>query len=87
MRALLALHVDGIISDRPDILQSVLKEARAAAANNQPKSPSSIASISPLTAEVADCALRTHCRPSSQDSTNSAIPLKPTLASLPTTFP
>jgi glycerophosphoryl diester phosphodiesterase len=34
MRALLALHVDGIISDRPDILQSVLKEGRAAAANN-----------------------------------------------------
>jgi glycerophosphoryl diester phosphodiesterase len=31
MRALLALHVDGIITDRPDILQSVLKEARATA--------------------------------------------------------
>lgn len=28
MRALLALHVDGIISDRPDLLAAVLKEAR-----------------------------------------------------------
>ncbi|CAN5715989.1 hypothetical protein BH10ACI4_BH10ACI4_37050 [soil metagenome] len=34
MRALLALHVEGIITDRPDILQSVLKEARTAAAGN-----------------------------------------------------
>jgi glycerophosphoryl diester phosphodiesterase len=34
MRALIALHVDGIISDRPDILQSVLEEARTAAAGN-----------------------------------------------------
>ncbi|WP_345945183.1 glycerophosphodiester phosphodiesterase family protein [Granulicella sp. dw_53] len=34
MRALLALHVDGIITDRPDILQSVLKEERASAAGN-----------------------------------------------------
>ena len=33
MRALLALHVDGIITDRPDVLQSVLKEARSAAAS------------------------------------------------------
>jgi glycerophosphoryl diester phosphodiesterase len=33
-RALMALHVDGIISDRPDILQSVLKEARSAAAGD-----------------------------------------------------
>jgi glycerophosphoryl diester phosphodiesterase len=31
MRALIALRVDGIISDRPDILQSVLKEEGAAA--------------------------------------------------------
>ena len=31
MRALIALRVDGIISDRPDILQAVLKEAKAAA--------------------------------------------------------
>ena len=30
MRALIALRVDGIISDRPDILQAVLKEERAA---------------------------------------------------------
>jgi glycerophosphoryl diester phosphodiesterase len=30
MRALIALRVDGIISDRPDILQSVLKEEAAA---------------------------------------------------------
>ena len=30
MRALIALRVDGIISDRPDLLQSVLKEERAA---------------------------------------------------------
>jgi glycerophosphoryl diester phosphodiesterase len=30
MRALIALRVDGIISDRPDILQSVLKEETAA---------------------------------------------------------
>jgi glycerophosphoryl diester phosphodiesterase len=34
MRALIALHVDGIISDRPDILQSVLKGARTAAAGD-----------------------------------------------------
>ncbi len=31
MRALLALHVDGIITDRPDLLQAVLKEARTSA--------------------------------------------------------
>jgi glycerophosphoryl diester phosphodiesterase len=31
MHALIALHVDGIISDRPDILQSVLQYERAAA--------------------------------------------------------
>ncbi len=30
MKALIALRVDGIISDRPDILQAVLKEERAA---------------------------------------------------------
>ncbi|MCU1324528.1 MAG: glycerophosphoryl diester phosphodiesterase [Acidobacteriaceae bacterium] len=34
IRALLALHVDGIITDRPDILQSVLKDARTAAAGD-----------------------------------------------------
>ena len=34
MRALLALHVDGIISDRPDLLAGVLKEARDKAAGD-----------------------------------------------------
>ena len=34
MRALIALHVDGIISDYPNTLQSVLKEERAAAAGD-----------------------------------------------------
>jgi len=34
MRALLALHVDGLISDYPDRLQAVLTEARAAAKDN-----------------------------------------------------
>jgi glycerophosphoryl diester phosphodiesterase len=34
MRALLALHVDGIISDRPDLLAAVLKEARDKAAGD-----------------------------------------------------
>jgi len=34
MRALIALHVDGIITDYPDILQTVLREQRAAAAND-----------------------------------------------------
>jgi glycerophosphoryl diester phosphodiesterase len=34
MRALIALHVDGIISDYPNSLQSVLAEERAAAKNN-----------------------------------------------------
>jgi glycerophosphoryl diester phosphodiesterase len=34
MRALLALRVDGIITDRPDLLQSVLKDARIKAAGN-----------------------------------------------------
>jgi glycerophosphoryl diester phosphodiesterase len=34
MRALLALHVDGIITDYPNILQSVLKQARTDAAGN-----------------------------------------------------
>ncbi len=34
MRALIALRVDGIISDRPDILQAVLREERTAAAGD-----------------------------------------------------
>lgn len=34
MRKLLALHVDGIISDRPDLLASVLKQARIQAADD-----------------------------------------------------
>ena len=34
MRALLNLHVDGIISDRPDLLAGVLREARAKAAGD-----------------------------------------------------
>jgi glycerophosphoryl diester phosphodiesterase len=34
MRALLDLHVDGIISDRPDLLAAVLKEARQKAAGD-----------------------------------------------------
>jgi glycerophosphoryl diester phosphodiesterase len=34
MRALLDLHVDGIISDRPDLLAAVLKEARKKAAGD-----------------------------------------------------
>jgi len=34
LRALLALHVDGIISDYPDRLQAVLKETRTAAKDN-----------------------------------------------------
>jgi len=34
MRALLDLHVDGIISDRPDLLATVLKEARQKAAGD-----------------------------------------------------
>lgn len=34
MRALLALHVDGIISDRPDLLAAVLKDARDKAAGD-----------------------------------------------------
>ena len=34
MKALIALRVDGIISDQPDILQSVLKEEKAAAAGD-----------------------------------------------------
>jgi glycerophosphoryl diester phosphodiesterase len=34
MRALIALHVDGIITDRPDMLQTVLKQERAAAAGD-----------------------------------------------------
>jgi glycerophosphoryl diester phosphodiesterase len=34
MRALIALHVDGIITDYPNILQSVLAEERATAKNN-----------------------------------------------------
>jgi glycerophosphoryl diester phosphodiesterase len=34
MRALLAQHVDGIISDRPDLLAAVLKEARNKAAGD-----------------------------------------------------
>jgi glycerophosphoryl diester phosphodiesterase len=34
MRALLAQHVDGIISDRPDLLAAVLKEARKKAAGD-----------------------------------------------------
>jgi glycerophosphoryl diester phosphodiesterase len=34
MRQLLDLHVDGIISDRPDLLAGVLKEARAKAAGD-----------------------------------------------------
>jgi glycerophosphoryl diester phosphodiesterase len=36
MRALMALRVDGIITDRPDILQSVVKQEREAAAGNSP---------------------------------------------------
>lgn len=35
MRALLDLHVDGIISDRPDMLAKVLKEAREKAAGDE----------------------------------------------------
>ena len=34
MRALLDQHVDGIISDRPDLLAAVLKEAREKAAGD-----------------------------------------------------
>jgi glycerophosphoryl diester phosphodiesterase len=34
MRALIALHVDGIITDYPNVLQTVLAEERAAAKNN-----------------------------------------------------
>jgi glycerophosphoryl diester phosphodiesterase len=35
MHSLLAQHVDGIISDRPDLLQAALKEAREAAAGDK----------------------------------------------------
>ena len=35
MRALLDLHVDGIISDRPDLLATALKEARAKASGDK----------------------------------------------------
>lgn len=38
MRELLGLHVDGIISDRPDLLASVLTQARAQASENAAQS-------------------------------------------------
>ncbi len=66
MRAIIRIGVDGLISDRPDLLQKVLAEERASSPGQAAKLKTS---TSPAIAVDEALGRRTRFQPSSQDST------------------